>query len=216
MPAAGNIVKKGVAGSILTLPFSGEARPAPRAGSEKRGSAMKLPQTGGCQCRAIRYEIRKAPQLVYTCHCTECQRLTGSAFSMALVVAADASDSTGTQPRPFFRTADSGHRVTRWVCPICGTWIWSGRKPEPAAGEAPSASGPAHWTTHRGYARLCISGPAASSPGWYCRKGIRGSRPSRKTSLGCEPARRNDQGSRDLPPVGTLLDPSHQRECAAH
>jgi hypothetical protein len=25
MPAAGNIVKKGVAGSILTLPFSGEA-----------------------------------------------------------------------------------------------------------------------------------------------------------------------------------------------
>ena len=97
---------------------------------------MKLPQTGGCQCRAIRYEVRKAPQLVYTCHCTECQRLTGSAFSMALVVAADAFDCTGTQPRPFFRTADSGRRVTRWVCPICGTWIWSGRKPEPAAGGA--------------------------------------------------------------------------------
>jgi hypothetical protein len=26
---------------------------------------MKLPQTGGCQCGAIRYEITEAPQLVY-------------------------------------------------------------------------------------------------------------------------------------------------------
>ena len=30
---------------------------------------MKLPQTGGCQCGKIRYEITEAPQLVYTCHC---------------------------------------------------------------------------------------------------------------------------------------------------
>jgi hypothetical protein len=43
---------------------------------------MKLPHTGSCQCGAIRYEIRAAPQLVYTCHCTECQRPTGSAFSV--------------------------------------------------------------------------------------------------------------------------------------
>ena len=42
---------------------------------------MKLPQTGGCQCGEIRSEITEAPQLVYTCHCTDCQRITGSAFS---------------------------------------------------------------------------------------------------------------------------------------
>jgi hypothetical protein len=28
--------------------------------------AMKLPQTGGCLCRKIRYEITEASQLVYT------------------------------------------------------------------------------------------------------------------------------------------------------
>jgi hypothetical protein len=28
---------------------------------------MRLPQTGGCQCGAIRYEVTEAPQLVYTC-----------------------------------------------------------------------------------------------------------------------------------------------------
>jgi len=39
---------------------------------------MKLPQAGGCQCGKIRYEITEAPQLVYTCHCKDCQRLTSS------------------------------------------------------------------------------------------------------------------------------------------
>src|SRR4249920_2067160 len=52
--------------------------------------AMKLPQTGGCQCGKIRYEITAAPQLVYTCHCTDCQRLTSSAFSMGIVLAETA------------------------------------------------------------------------------------------------------------------------------
>jgi hypothetical protein len=86
--------------------------------------------------RAIRYEVSEAPQLVYTCHCTECQRLTGSAFSMALVVAADAFHLSGTEPRPFFRKADSGRTVTRWVCPDCGTWVWSGPRLDPATRDA--------------------------------------------------------------------------------
>lgn len=47
---------------------------------------MKLPQTGGCQCGALRYEITEAPQLTYACHCTDCQRPTSSAFPMAIVV----------------------------------------------------------------------------------------------------------------------------------
>lgn len=51
------------------------------------GVVMDLPQTGACQCGAIRYEIGEAPQLVYTCHCRDCQRLTSSAFSIGVVVA---------------------------------------------------------------------------------------------------------------------------------
>jgi hypothetical protein len=44
---------------------------------------MELPQTGGCQCGKVRYEIMAEPQMVYTCHCRDCQRLTSSAFSIA-------------------------------------------------------------------------------------------------------------------------------------
>src|SRR5215831_17562302 len=97
---------------------------------------MILPLTGGCQCGALRYEITQAPKLVYTCHCTECQRLTGSAFSMALVTDTEAFSLTGATPRPIQRKADSGRTVIRWVCPDCGTWIWSGPKPDPTTRDA--------------------------------------------------------------------------------
>ena len=55
---------------------------------------------------------------------------------MALVLTAGAFDLTGTQPRPLQRKANSGRTVTRWVCPDCGTWIWSGPKPEPTTRDA--------------------------------------------------------------------------------
>lgn len=90
---------------------------------------MKLPQTGGCQCGALRYEITEAPQMTYACHCTDCQRLTSSAFSMAVVVPGEAFRVTKGQPRSLQRTADSGRITTRWVCPDCGSWISGAPQP---------------------------------------------------------------------------------------
>jgi hypothetical protein len=154
---------------------------------------MKFPQIGGCQCGALRYEVRKAPQLVYTCHCTECQRLTGSAFSMALVVATGAFHLTGTQPRPFFRIADSERRVTRWLCPVCGTWIWSGPKPDTAERDALRVR--AGTLDDTSWLRpTVISGPAANGPGSRCPKVIGGSKRNQRTLPGCGPDRRNDRG----------------------
>jgi hypothetical protein len=80
---------------------------------------MKLPQTGG----KVRDEITKAPQSVYTCRCVDSQRLTSSAFSMAIVVTDVAFRRAGIEPRAIQRTADSGAVVSRWVCPECGSWV---------------------------------------------------------------------------------------------
>src|SRR5499427_7884025 len=91
--------------------------------ASKEEIAMKLPQTGGCQCGKIRYEITEIPQSVYTCHCTDCQRLTSSAFSIGLVVAETAFRRSGAEPRSLQRTADSGRVNTRLVCPECGSWV---------------------------------------------------------------------------------------------
>jgi hypothetical protein len=90
---------------------------------------MKLPQTGGCLCGAVRYEITRLPLVVYTCHCSVCQRLTGSAFSSALVIAAEACHFEGGEVRSFQRPADSRRTVIRWVCRECGTWICNGGRP---------------------------------------------------------------------------------------
>jgi hypothetical protein len=84
---------------------------------------MKLPQTGGCQCGKIRYEITEAPQLVYLCHCTDCQRLTSSAFSIGVAVPESGFRLSGIGPRQLQRIADSGRISIRLVCPECGTWI---------------------------------------------------------------------------------------------
>jgi hypothetical protein len=84
---------------------------------------MKLPLAGGCQCDKIRYEITEEPQLVYTCHCVDCQRLTSSAFSMGIVLSNKAFRLMGMEPRQLQRNADSGRVNTRLVCPECGSWI---------------------------------------------------------------------------------------------
>ena len=87
-------------------------------------SWVKLPQTGGCLCGKIRYEITETPQLVvYTCHCIDCQRLTSSAFSMGIVVSDTAFRFMGFEPRQLQGTADSGRGNTRLVCPECGSWV---------------------------------------------------------------------------------------------
>ena len=90
---------------------------------------MQLPQHGGCLCGALRYRITRAPVAVYTCHCTNCQRLSGSAFSMSCIVADQAFHLSGCAPRAIQRVTDSGRTATRWLCPECATIICSGSKP---------------------------------------------------------------------------------------
>ena len=78
---------------------------------------MKLPQTGGCQCGKIRYEISETPQSVYACHCRDCQRLTSSAFSMGIVVPEAAFKLGGVEGREtsdgFARNAARGSPARR-------------------------------------------------------------------------------------------------------
>lgn len=91
---------------------------------------MQLPLTGGCHCGAVRYEISAQPSLTYTCHCTDCQRITGTAFSLAIVVPEDAFRLTKGEPRPVERVADSGRVNVRLLCPDCGCWISGTGRPD--------------------------------------------------------------------------------------
>jgi len=80
----------------------------------------ELPLTGGCPCEAVRFVVKAMPLLVYACHCTECQRWSGSAFSLSMPVGADSFALTCGQPKPWRRIGASGIESTFWFCSDCG------------------------------------------------------------------------------------------------
>src|SRR5438105_14115197 len=84
---------------------------------DRRIIAMKLPQTGGCLCGKIGYEITEAPQLVYTCPCVDCQRLQNSVFSMGIVVHDTAFHFIGVEQRQLIHTDDNVRVTSRLVWP---------------------------------------------------------------------------------------------------
>lgn len=79
---------------------------------------------GGCQCAAVRYEISGEPLSAYVCHCTECQKQSGSAFGMAVRVARTDFRLIRGSLRSWTRTAESGRLMECAFCPECGTRIY--------------------------------------------------------------------------------------------
>ena len=84
---------------------------------------MGGPKEGGCQCGAVRYRIEAEPLGLVACHCTECQRLSGSAFGMSLAVPKDSFRLLSGELKTFTRSCDSGRTLDCSFCPNCGTRI---------------------------------------------------------------------------------------------
>lgn len=81
--------------------------------------------TGGCLCGAIRYTVGAPPALTAMCHCTHCQRQSGSAFSTNLGVPSAALQITQGQTKVYQDTGSSGQPVYRHFCGDCGSPIYS-------------------------------------------------------------------------------------------
>ncbi len=80
--------------------------------------------SGGCQCGAIRYEIRSKPVVAYCCHCTDCQQQSSSAFGMSVWFPADAFRLTSGTLSTWKTRGDSGNEKVCTLCPDCGTRIY--------------------------------------------------------------------------------------------
>jgi hypothetical protein len=76
--------------------------------------------TGGCLCGAIRYRVTGSPLSVSICHCVNCQRNSGSAFSVNVVFPEDALTVEGV-PAVYEDRGDTGEIVRRLFCGTCGT-----------------------------------------------------------------------------------------------
>jgi hypothetical protein len=88
-----------------------------------------FPQTGGCQCGAVRYELSAPPLTIYNCHCANCQKITGSAFTVAATVPEAGLAFTKGTPKRIEWRADSGNLRFGHFCGDCGTRIANGQVP---------------------------------------------------------------------------------------
>jgi hypothetical protein len=80
-------------------------------------------RSGHCLCGAISYRFTGEPEVTVMCHCGQCQRHTGSAFSLNVIVPRAGLEITGT-PKSYQTTgAENGHQRDRYFCGDCGTPI---------------------------------------------------------------------------------------------
>lgn len=82
-----------------------------------------MARTGGCQCGKARYEI-DADGPVIVCHCTDCQKQSGSAFGLVMVIDEDAFRMTAGETASFEGVGSSGKTKTMVFCAACGTRLY--------------------------------------------------------------------------------------------
>jgi hypothetical protein len=91
---------------------------------------IDLPLRGGCLCGAVRFELDTHPTQAGYCHCTRCQRRTGTGASpQARVDGRRFRLTSGTESLRAWRHPDGGFE--KCFCAVCGAHLFSRNPDEP-------------------------------------------------------------------------------------
>src|SRR5579872_5008973 len=94
--------------------------------SSDPATAEFQPLEGGCECGRIRYRLTAAPRTVHACHCRQCQRLSGSAFSINAEVKANEIELLGeAEPELLLVTSEGSQKGRMWWCSRCATKLYA-------------------------------------------------------------------------------------------
>ncbi len=80
---------------------------------------------GRCHCGNITFEAEIDPDLVYVCHCTDCQSTSGSPFRWAVSVPKEDFRLLSGSPKAYVKRAESGAESHQLFCPDCASPIYS-------------------------------------------------------------------------------------------
>ena len=86
---------------------------------------MSVPLQGGCACGAVRYRLTSDPLFVHCCHCLNCQRQTGSAFVINVLIEADRVELLAGVPHVVAVPRDDDKTQEIWRCPSCQIAVYS-------------------------------------------------------------------------------------------
>ncbi len=80
---------------------------------------------GGCLCGDIRYEMKAEPMFIQSCHCLDCQRLSGGAFITNMWTETDSDDHLQGMLSSVSHTTASGNQHEVHSCSRCSVDVWS-------------------------------------------------------------------------------------------
>ena len=80
---------------------------------------------GGCACGSVRYRLAGEPLIVHCCHCLNCQRQTGSAFAVNVLIETDRVELLAGEPEAVPVPRDDGSEQTIFRCPSCRVALFS-------------------------------------------------------------------------------------------
>lgn len=80
---------------------------------------------GRCTCGAVHYRMTAQPLFVHACHCTWCQRETGSAFALNAMIEAEFLEVLAGEPEEVPTPSNSGKGQVIARCPACKVALWS-------------------------------------------------------------------------------------------
>ena len=80
---------------------------------------------GGCGCGAVRYRLNDQPFIVHNCHCSLCQRQTGTSSVVNAFIESDRLRLLSGDLTDHEFTTGSGGIQTLVRCAKCGTHLWS-------------------------------------------------------------------------------------------
>jgi hypothetical protein len=90
---------------------------------------VALPLTGGCLCGGVRFEVSEPLVSAGYCHCTRCQRRTGTAASVqGRIVPGSLRIVSGEELLRSFAPSDGFPKV---FCSVCGSALWSQSPDDP-------------------------------------------------------------------------------------
>lgn len=86
---------------------------------------MSGSREGGCACGAVRYRLTSKPLFVHCCHCLNCQRQTGSAFVINVLIETDRVELLAGDPEPVPVPRSGAKKQKIWRCPTCRVAVFS-------------------------------------------------------------------------------------------
>jgi hypothetical protein len=109
----------------MTPPVSLAHRRRQHDGPVDDNKTMSATREGGCSCGAVRYRLTSEPLFINCCHCLNCQRQTGSAFVVNLLIEADRVELLAGAPQAVDVPRDDGSSQRVFRCPICQVAVFS-------------------------------------------------------------------------------------------